>query len=268
LGAVITQVGAILLLYNQKMSKVQFLLFELLHIGIFISSGIFFWKWIILNALLYTAVIYMSDDLINAIYSKTSFYISVMIIVTSMWTFKPFKLAWFDTGTTWRYEFVAETTDNQTFTLQPEFWAPYDITFAQARFNYVDQYPVLLGTFGTVSIVRDSAYEIYKNFMEVPDEEILSYIDKNGKKVYSDGKKERLQSFVQTFIVNYNNKQDAKNKYILKIGPPYHIYQFPQDGTDNPGQINNVKLLLKYYTNVDGSLKLLHSKSVLNWSFK
>lgn len=152
IGSLLIELSGIALLIRRRVTVVLLVLIILLHVGIVASSGIFFWKWIIMDAAI-IAFILMNRQ--SAWMQETYRLPYVVGFVGLVWFgthyFSPsHALAWYDTGIADAYDYRVTTASGEEYNLSRTHFAPYDIVFAQNRFHFLNENPVVTGTYGAV----------------------------------------------------------------------------------------------------------------------
>lgn len=263
------QVLALLILMQKRIAALLLLAFEALHIGIFICSGIFFWKWIILNlGFIYLLRRYEPEDS-TSLYSKRNLFISVCVILASPVFFHPPSLAWFDSRLNNNFDFIAISEKGQEFKLNLNEFAPYDQVFAQNRFYYTVDAPIVTGTFGTIgkqqhfysdgiffkSLVKcemesgGQDFYLYRGISGSDSESISDFQVLYGDNQYKADRVKRLQELLAAFIGDLN-EQNTVERVLELIGSPYHIYA-PGNGQSIDGRIVKIRVE-RYSTYYDG----------------
>ena len=103
--------------------------FDCMHVAIFIFSGVFFWKWILLNA-----VLIASCKAFPQAKPDKAFVIAGMIGVLFSQVFFTTKwLGWYDTRTFEHEYYVAVTDDGQEFKVPSNFFMAASVNVAQQR---------------------------------------------------------------------------------------------------------------------------------------
>jgi len=202
-----------------------------LHIGIFISSGIFFWKWIILDLSLIGLLISIRHkDWLQSWFQPKYIIVFVVLILGAPQYFSPHVLAWFDTEVNNFYEFQAVDADGNIFDLERGFFAPYDIVFAQSRFHKINPYPVLVGAYGAQGdfAIFDMLRVITNN------QDVKNSITENGKVNFQETQFAKFEAFLTQFLQNYN-QQLERRVLVSPIYPPHHILSY--DGKE-PAETN------------------------------
>jgi len=106
------------------------LFYDLTHLLIFLLSGIFFWKWIILNILIIAAIGQFKGVTFNT-HQKT---IGIASTVFGILFFFTAQLAWYDTNSL-RHVYVEAIDDKgQTYQVPTNYFLNTSVTFTQGRF--------------------------------------------------------------------------------------------------------------------------------------
>jgi len=127
----------------------------LLHLGIFASSGIFFWKWVVADAVL-------------AIFCWTRWRrlhrrsCGPQLLLPTLAFLPPFlvvggapHLGWLDTPYNAMFDLEVEQADGQRVSWSRQAMAPFDMVFAQNRFYFLTQTPLPpIGTYGATTDER------------------------------------------------------------------------------------------------------------------
>jgi hypothetical protein len=121
-----------------------------LHAGIFAASGICFWKWMWLDALLAGAILGPARARIASLFGPRSpaFWLSVPLVGCGAAVFGSVRLAWIDTPLDHVYAVEVVGASGRAYPVGPEHFAPYDLHFAQNRFAYLVDAPHLAMTYG------------------------------------------------------------------------------------------------------------------------
>ena len=208
----------IFILIHRRLTRTILSIYVVFHLMIFFLSGIFFWKWILLE---FALIFIITQYKINLNKSKYLLVYFPLLFCSSMF-FKTINLSWLDSGYVHYYKFHIQTDSNEIIPLDASFFSPYDVVFAQNRFHYLFDNKVLSHTFGStqskdvVRFIND--YE--KNNFE--KNKIINFKNKNGTSQYDLNKKLMLESFLKKFVLN---KLQNDVKWINYLDPPMHIWQ-------------------------------------------
>lgn len=105
------------------------LFYDLTHILIFFTTGIFFYKWIILNLAIVAALIGIRDKIIP---NPLKAIITIMIVVAPA-AFFVAKLGWWDTRALNHEKFYAILDDGTEMEIPTNYWGSFSVTYAQLR---------------------------------------------------------------------------------------------------------------------------------------
>ncbi len=278
LATIIIQIGALFLLYSRKISVIFFIAFELLHIGILIAAGLFFFSWIIVNLGFIYLVKNLPKESLAFLYSKNTFKIFIIVVLFSSLYYKPVPLGWWDAKVHTIYDFYAINENDEKIKLNRNEFAPYDMLFNQNRFYYIDQDNTLVNTRGCMDknknifysnlqgalvhniknyvkmildipqrIYQNNKYKVYQKLENAKNLlEVKQIINQYGVNSYNENKKEILKKFLQQYFSNFN--KDANNhSFYHNLGMPYHIYDLSTKSLQEVEQIKKVEV---YKTNI------------------
>ena len=249
----ILQLGAIFLLINKRVSITLFLLFEALHIGIFIVSGIFFWEWIIINVGFAYILHTLPKEDTAFLFDKKVNMIFMMLLILSPLMYRPFIFAWWDGAVNTVYDIYIETDDNKTIKLNKIDLSPYYEVFIQNHLSYINPDPTLVNNHGfllrdlhpyshsflilinklcqgclqhEVSSFKNDSYLLYNALENASSvDEVSALLTKHGSFDFDKDKKEILESFLYDYFTNYNQRGVKKYDLYKKLGAPYTLYE-------------------------------------------
>lgn len=260
---ILIHLGSIFLLYRKKITMTLFICFELLHFGIFLASGIFFWAWILVNFGFIFLIKQLPKESLEFIYSKKVKNFFLLIVLLSPVFFSPKPLAWWDSNLNTVYDFIVTTKNEEKIKLNRNDFSPYDLIFTQNRFYYSTSDKVVNNTYGAIqndnkiysnlfkniinyiikpilgiesNYYKNNSYEVFKK-IKVSESifEIKNNIEKFGKNYFDNSKKNVLENFLKKY---FQNKNSTSNKnWFNKIGAPYHIYDLSE-----PRLSKNIKI--------------------------
>jgi hypothetical protein len=212
----------------------------LLHLGIFLSSGIFFWKWIVLDTGLIVLFWKYRGEVDRVLFTRSNALFSVVLIFFGYIYFSATSTGWFDTRVNNFYNFEAVDDQGNVYNIPRGLWAPYDLPFAQDNFYFLNDSKVLAGTYGTQGN-PDVAFAV--NRAETSNE-IEALWEEYGALRYSETRAQAFDDFVRTFISNMNTRLNS-TAVPLMIPPPHHITTFaPQDAYEFQVRIRVIRIRL------------------------
>ncbi|MBG6147632.1 hypothetical protein IWQ51_005787 [Labrenzia sp. EL_142] len=141
----LAQLGAIIFILRKRSMILATLFYDITHVVIYLVSGIFFWKWIILNIGLVLAM----RKLPRWIETPKPMILGVAAIVLSPYAFHIARLGWYDTPALVVSEVYAVTADGKQVRVPSNFFGTVSVTVAQHRLGRTNpgHYPTV--TWGT-----------------------------------------------------------------------------------------------------------------------
>lgn len=159
--------------------------FILLHLTIFAGSGIFFWKWIIVEL----AAIFIIKHLINTKSFELPFrlYILTVAVFFRTFTWSGADMHWYDGRITSDYIFSIGSSFEKSKVIPYYLFKPLEIHFSQKEFRSFDPDKTLITTYGTLR-----NHEAYMAQFKIENlDQYNQWLHKYGAVVY-DEKSSRL----------------------------------------------------------------------------
>lgn len=152
-ATLIGQLAAIVCIARRRLMIAITLFYDLTHVVIFLVSGIFFWKWIIMNLALVAAM----HRLPKWVEERRFIFGAILVVWMAPQAFEIVRLGWYDSQALTYSETVAVTHDGEEIVVPSNFFGSISVTAAQSRLGRVEagHYPTV--TWGTT---QDS--EIYR----------------------------------------------------------------------------------------------------------
>jgi hypothetical protein len=243
----IVELGSLFFLVSKRGTPLLLAGTILLHVGIFISSGIFFWKWIVVD-LAFLALFWRNWNLpvLNGLFNPRYALASIVLIALSPIYFQPSWLAWFDTRLNTVYDLEVVDAKGDTYRVDRGFMAPYDVIFSQNRLYYLSNDDLITITYGAVMDFELARAIENADGGEVIEELRLDY----GQNRYDEPAAQSFDRFVQTYFRNLNLGMDRRALLLLPFAP-HHINSFPPSPLDSielPIQTVRVRFVEAYYT--------------------
>jgi hypothetical protein len=210
----ILETGVIILFINKYYGYLILVGLIGFHAMVFISSGIFFWKWIILLAIfIYIITKINHKELFNY---KTLGLSSCLFIFMFLAFPNASKLGWLDTNLVNFHKIKAIDHEGTSIDIDASYFAPYDLIFAQNRFYYLINKNTLNNTYGS-NFDRDISRKIITSSNS---QTISLLIENEGVNKYSKHKSESMKNFIRKFSTN-----KSYSSYFFPLSSPMHIWQ-------------------------------------------
>ena len=268
--SVLIEISAIMLLIHKRASIFLIVGFQLLHLGIFLASGIFFWSWMIVNFGLIFILRKLPEDTLDFLYLKKNKALFIFLVVLSPLIYQPSALAWWDSRLNTTYDFILTTENEEKIKFNRNDFGPYDMIFSQNRFYYASNEKVLNGTYGVLQnndkkftrllytifnnvlnpalgyvpkYRENNSFEIYQNLQNAKKiGEVKKLIQLYGKNLFDLERKLALESFLKNYFVHLNNTT-KKHSWYHKLGAHYHIYDLSEKRFDGKEDIIRVEVI-------------------------
>lgn len=219
------ELSGLLLLLHWRSTRVLLPLLVALHFGILISSGIFFWKWMVvdLGLLAYLAVLRRDDAQGESTpgwapaFAPRLGLTAALVMLLAPYYLHAVPFAWRDTKYINFVYLRGISESGNSYALTGRFFAPYDVIFTQARFHYIHPHPVLTGTYG---VAFDS--ELAEALENADVSELSQVRAQYGRAWFDHREAQKFNDFVQRFVANAQRRKDDEF-WLSRLGPPYHF---------------------------------------------
>lgn len=217
----VIELAALFILFHCKLTGLILSSFILLHTVIFLTSGILFWKWILVALGFILVLRIMPLETLAFLFSKPSFFASLAVIGLSPFFFNPVKLAWLDTNLNNSYDLEVVGLSGRVYPVSRVFMSPYDLSFAQNRFYFLSDENLLVRTYGAV-VDREVAAAL-KTIQ--PGLNLQDLEQTKGKNYHSTESSQRFEDFLKTYFYHLNQR-GSKTVFLHYLGAPHHIWSF------------------------------------------
>jgi hypothetical protein len=130
---------------------IMLLAFDVQHIGIFLLTGVMFWKWIAINTACVLALRYLPLEK----FDRPTVLLSAAGLVLALPIFFVARLGWYDTNALNQMYAVAELQDGRQVRLPSNYFGPFSVNMAQGDFAFTLPDMLVTGTMGTTMSVKD-----------------------------------------------------------------------------------------------------------------
>ncbi len=197
----------------------------LFHIGVFAIYGFFFWTWALVDTALIFLLVRLHGAADPALYSKSQFILSIVLISAgALWAFPP-KLGWHDTRLTYTYRIDAYDSTGQRWPLRADYFSPYDESLTFGAFSYLSEAtPVLTGSYG---VTKDGAQADAINSAGSAGE-VFALEAAASPVRYSNESADQFYEFVARYIAN-RERRGAQLVWLQRFSPPPQFWGFKHD---------------------------------------
>jgi hypothetical protein len=215
LATLLIECGALFALWRRRTLRLFLVAWIGLHGAIFLATGIFFWKWMLLAAVVLLLFFGRRGPQLP-IFTRAHFLLSLVLIGGGALWFRPQKLAWLDARVSYTYRIEAVGQSGRSYSLPPRFFAPYDYQFTLGNFRYLVAAPHLPITWGA-TYRRELADALQHS---TTAEQVLALEAELGQNAFDPERSAGFDRFVQQFVGNWNRRQGAREWWGLVQAPP------------------------------------------------
>lgn len=213
----VVELGMLLLFLNRRWFILMILGSLALHAGIFLSSGICFWKWVLFNIGVLWLALKTPDQ--RLLFGRGFLVVSVLTILSAPFNARPTWLVWYDAPADEFTEFEVTGVSGKRYHVERGFFEPHDIVFSQNRFYFMNPEPTLLGTFGATS---DAALD--RALSAAPNPAAADSIIAAGASVRYDAEDlAEFSRYLRLFFATLNER-GSKELWISRLRAPHHIW--------------------------------------------
>lgn len=221
-GTIILEGGALLSLWRPSVFRIFLVGWIGLHAGIFLMSGICFWKWIILDMALMLVFFSRGRSARLEMFTRPYFLLSVLLVGGGALWFRPVKLAWLDVPVTYTYRLIAQSDSGASYRLPPHFFAPFDYQFTLGHFHYLVTEPRLDVVWGATRNVG-----LASALQQIDEaEEVWLLESEMGRFQYDPRRRAAFEKFLCGFVSS--KLRSGSTFWWHRIQPPSQLWTFPR----------------------------------------
>jgi hypothetical protein len=212
------ELSALFLLKSRKITITLLVFLICMHLGLFISGSMFFWKWIVVDGL----IIYLlcKKHVESAfLFNRSLFYFSVVVIVASNFWLHPMMIAWNDTKVNQFFTYEVTDKSGNVYQFKKNDMNPYHQWFQYDSFLFLVNKPCLpISGFGYTH-----NYELANEINHLKNDAYFSLEQKKGVNHFNTEKKLAYDNFIRQYF-------KMKNKYLNElfipkiVKAPNHLY--------------------------------------------
>ena len=213
------ELGALFCLWNRRGCMLILAGCMGLHGMICLTTGILFWKWVILDAALIGVLALRDRELTGMLFAPGRRWLSVALIVAAPLYFDSHWLAWYDTELNEIYHLEAVTSSGKTYNIPRTLLTPYEVYFAQNKFHFLCDEKFINGRYGTTV-----SWEATRRLDGRPTADVADAVrNELGKLEFHERKIAAFDRFIQGYFRNMN-RHGVRHVIPEILQPPQHIY--------------------------------------------
>lgn len=214
----ITELSSLFLLRSKKLTLVILSASFIMHLCIFCSGSMLFWKWMLIDAVLIYLVA-KNKNVVQELKYKVLFGSSVLMIAFAFIWLRPLMIGWFDTPVNQYFTYEVEDKNGTTYQLTKNEMNPYHQWFQYDHFLFLVKPP-------TIPITGFGYTYNYDLFKRLKHDSIFSpkqVIDEYGVDHYDSLKTKAYFEFIRTYFKN-RNRRLGDHVFLTYFKAPYHLY--------------------------------------------
>lgn len=227
LFTLVVECGALLMLWK-RWSLVAFLVLAIVfHLGALAMTGIFFWKWILVEAMLLAFLLHGRRLARLPVFTPGLFALFVLTVLASpLWTTSE-NLTWFDTPLTYSLEIEGVDARGVSHTLPAGFFRPYTDAFVLGPAGATPPHPTLTRGMG---VTMDRSLAAALEAARSP-EDVLAIERVRGSARADSAASAAFDDFVRAYAANARCARERDPLVLRVAGVPRHLWTFPLDAT-------------------------------------
>jgi hypothetical protein len=223
LFTLVAEVGALAALWSRTTLQAWLVIWILFHLGIFLFAGIFFWKWILFDALLLVLLNWDPLFLALDIFTPVHFGAALLLILSARIWFAPVNLSWYNARINYTYRFEAVFEDDRRYPLSPGFFAPYEYQFTLGGYRFWGLVKNAVMPIGWGATQKRVIADVLASAGNVAELEALEA--KHGKPHTSAEQTAALEKFLKRFIGNLNQYGFGLT-WFQRLAPAHQVVTF------------------------------------------
>lgn len=257
----VVELGAVAALFlHPKLTRFWFFLLLVLQLGIFVMTGICFWKWMAVNAIF---VVWTGRGGAAIVEKMCRYKLVAVLGIASIyyadqkvWYWPQKGVAWYDTPLIDQYDIYAVGVSGRKYLVDPNYFAPSDMHFVQGRLCYATEKER-----GITSIYGvTGSYSIMKQLNELTDPQQALALHRKGRVCANPKQKPMFDDFMRRFFSNIN-RYGRPYDWLSNLGRPHHLQVSAQgDLFDEQERVVKVELWRRTVYERDGKYHELENK--------
>lgn len=238
------ELAPLVMIWRRKTTVLMIAAAVSMHLGIFASSGIFFWEWIIPDLTLIAFLIgpWGRNEMGDLFRSPTR-WIAAPMVLFALPIFWPYILGWLDTPYNVVYHLEVEDEAGNSVELAREFMDPYELPFTQSRFHFADpRVTVPVSSYGSIGDVA-----IWRRMLEIETPDQMAALNAElGTSRFEQERQDEFVRWAEAVFSNYNARGGRKSVVPSFMEAPHH--QLSTSGVHlQPGgeSIRRVRLIVR-----------------------
>ncbi len=223
LGTMALECGAVLLLWKRRSLMAFLLAAFIFHVAAFAMTGIFFWKWMLVEAMLLALLLRRSPLASPDFFTRSRLVLSVVLIVAAPAWVRTENLTWFDTPLTYSLRFEGADAGGRVYDLPAGTFRPYSDALVLGTFSAMSPYVRLTGAMG---VTNDRA--LAESLVTAPTPTRVIALEAARARPRGDSVQlQAFDSFFRAYATRVRCGQERDPQIIKVASAPRHLWTTP-----------------------------------------
>ena len=255
---IVAECGAVFMLWRHRTVRLFLIVWICFHVGIFVTSGIFFWPWIVILVTL--LILTWRNPLLSVGQLRpVHFMVSAILIASSAYWAKPAVLSWIDSPATYTYRITAVGQSGNEYSMSPGYMAPFEYQFTLGGFSYLDKQPGLRITWGATDLSTSQRLQA-----ALSADDLLAIEQELGSLRYNEKRTQAMQELLVAYAKSLNS--DAPKRVLPHwMCAPKRLWGFAKENAyDGRERIVSVRIDQVFSAFLNGHYQEIRSREVFD----
>jgi len=257
----VVELSALVCFLHPRFIRTWLLLCFALNGGIFLLTGIFFWKWMATSLALWFFLRRGGAVIVKKMCRQKAVVLFAIFIVYNsrqrLYYNPQTGVAWYDTRFLENYLLYAVSPSGQRYLVSPSYIRPMEMHWVQGRLCYATSEKSITGIYGTAG---NHALLTRLETLSAP-EEALKLLDRGGR-CTNPKRQEVFDQFITRYFGNLN-RYGRSLHWLRWIEMPTHLWVQPQGNLYQEQEpVEHIELWRELVVNHGGALHRLETKKV------
>lgn len=226
-GALLLELGGILLIWGRRSAQLGLVGVIGLHALILVTSGIFFWTWMLLDLVLIFVLWRGRGRFLRPIFNRYHRGLWLAMYCLGIFFLLPTSFFWYDTPFVNRFRLVGTGASGQTYELAPSDFSLYELEMVQSRFFFLRSEPRLVETYGATH-----SPVVARFLNQVEPAQLPKVKAAFGEDRYSEETSRRFTEFLVYYTHNrYSYKRSWPLRVLNWLQAPNHFFVRRPEGS-------------------------------------
>lgn len=238
------ELSGVALVVRWRFSRVLLPAFVAMHLAILASTGIFFWKWMVVDLALlaYLGALRRDADRSDDARARIDIFhprftaLSLAFVASSSLFIPHIPFAWWDTKLTNYFEIYGTGRDGHRYRIDARFFAPYGIIFEQSRHYYAFLGPVVVGTFGSTQ-----DWDVAQAIEHAAPGDLPALYTRYGRVEAEHEPADALTALIGRYV--QVRRRRGRSTLLHVVAPPSHFQRWtPDDVYDDQAPLDEIEI--------------------------